>query len=79
MPHTLEELTAQALQLPPDDRMALAESLLLTIDESRDPLIDDGIVAEWEGRLRELCEGKITGIPAEQVLREIRDELSRSA
>lgn len=75
MPHSLKELTEEALQLPPDDRVVLAESLLLTIDEAHDQIVDEAIIAELERRLRDFREGKVTGIPAEQALREVRESL----
>ena len=75
MAHDLKELTEEALQLPPDQRVVLAESLLLTIDEEHDRVVDEAIMAELERRLRDLREGKVKGIPAEQALREVREAL----
>jgi putative addiction module component (TIGR02574 family) len=75
----LKELTEQALRLPPDERVVLAESLLLTIDEKDDLLVDESIMAELERRLRDFRDGKVTGIPAEEAFRRIRETLkSRS-
>lgn len=79
MPHGLKELTEQALRLPPDERVVLAESLLLTIDEKDDLLVDESIMAELERRLQDFRDGKVTGIPAEEAFRRIRETLkSRS-
>jgi putative addiction module component (TIGR02574 family) len=75
----LKELTEQALRLPPDERVVLAESLLLTIDEKDDLLVDESIMAELERRLQDFRDGKVTGIPAEEAFRRIRETLkSRS-
>jgi len=78
MPDGLKELTEQALRLPPDERVVLAESLLLTIDEAHDRLVDEATIAELERRLRDLREGKVNAIPAEQALREVREAIKRS-
>lgn len=79
MPQGLKELTEQALRLPPDERVVLAESLLLTIDEKDDLLVDASIMAELERRLQDLRDGKVNGIPAEEAFRRIRETLkSRS-
>jgi len=78
MPDGLKELTEQALRLPPDERVVLAESLLLTIDEAHDRLVDEATIAELERRLRDLREGKVKAIPVEQALREVREAIKRS-
>ena len=71
----LKELTEKALRLPADERVVLAESLLLTIDEEHDRLVDEAIMAELERRLQDLGEGKVKGIPAEEAFRRIREKL----
>ncbi len=79
MPDGLKELTEQALRLRPDERVVLAESLLLTIDEKEDLLVDESIMAELERRLQDFRDGKVTGIPADEAFRRIRETLkSRS-
>ena len=75
MPHGLKELTEQALRLPPDERVVLAESLLLTIDEKDDQVVDEAIMVELERRLQDLRDGKVKGIPAEEAFRRIREKL----
>ena len=75
MAQDLKELTKQALRLPPDERVVLAESLLLTIDEKHDQLVDEAIMAELERRLQDFREGKVTGIPVEEACRRIRETL----
>jgi len=79
MAHSLKELTEEALQLPPNERVMLAESLLLTIDEAHDRVVDEATIAELERRLDDFRTGKVKGIPADQALREIRESLKRSA
>lgn len=77
MAHGLKELTEEALRLPPDERVTLPESLLLTIDEAHDQVVDEVIIAELERRLRDVREGKVKGISAEEALREVREALKR--
>jgi putative addiction module component (TIGR02574 family) len=77
MSQTLSELTKEALQLPADDRVALAESLLLTIDEAHDRSVDEAIMAELERRLADFREGRVVGIPADEALREVREALKQ--
>ena len=75
----LKEITEEALRLPADQRVVLAESLLLTIDEEHDRLVDEAIIAELERRLQDFREGKVKGIPAEEAVHQIREALkSRS-
>jgi putative addiction module component (TIGR02574 family) len=79
MPHSLKELTEEALHLPPDERVILAESLLLTIDEGHDQMVDEATMAELERRLNDFRSGNVTGIPADEVLREMRASLKRAS
>lgn len=75
MPQGLKELTEEALRLTPDERVVLAESLLLTIDEEHDRSIDQAIMKELERRLQDIREGKVKGIPAEEAFQKIREKL----
>jgi putative addiction module component (TIGR02574 family) len=75
MAQGLKEITEEALRLPADERVVLAESLLLTIDEKHDLLVDESITAELERRLEDFRDGKVTGIPADEAFRRIRETL----
>jgi putative addiction module component (TIGR02574 family) len=75
MAQGLKELTEQALSLPPDERVTLAESLLLTIDGGDDQRVDEAILKDLERRLQDFREGKVKGIPAEEAFRRIREKL----
>jgi putative addiction module component (TIGR02574 family) len=75
MPQGLKELTEEALRLPPDDRVLLAESLLLTIDEDHNRIVDEAIMKELERRLQDFREGKVKGVPADEAFRRIRETL----
>lgn len=75
MPTTLEEFTTEALALPAEARAFLAEKLLESLDEQEDFPLSDAWRKEISRRSREIDEGRIQGIPAEQVFEEIRREL----
>jgi putative addiction module component (TIGR02574 family) len=71
MTRAAEELKTQLAKLSVDDREALANYLISTLPE------DDEQEAQWEAELlrrdRELSSGKVQGIPAEEVFRELRE------
>ncbi|CAM3713361.1 addiction module protein [Roseateles saccharophilus] len=67
----VDELSQKALELPPEERVRLAEQLLATVHE-----IDAGVEAAWdqeiERRLAEINDGTAKLIPAEEVFAEVR-------
>jgi putative addiction module component (TIGR02574 family) len=77
MTQRLKELTEQALHLPPDDRVTLAESLLLTVDDAHDQRVNEAVIQELERRAEDLRSGKVEGIPAEEVFAKLRERLKR--
>ncbi|HMJ06632.1 MAG TPA: addiction module protein [Chthoniobacterales bacterium] len=79
MSPSLKDLTDEALRLPPDERVRLAETLLLTIDEAQDQKLDEATIQELERRFRDLQEEKVEGIPAAEALRLAREALLRRA
>jgi putative addiction module component (TIGR02574 family) len=70
---SVEELEAEALKLPPIERERLAARLLSSVGSRLE------YEAEWieevERRARELDEGTVDTIPADQVIREALDRL----
>lgn len=70
---TLAELQSEALRLDPRSRARLAESLLASLDELADSEIEQLWLDEAERRAREWDAGHVQGIPAEQVLAELRE------
>ena len=70
-----EDLKARALQLAPADRDELVRVLIASIDGEPEGT-PEGIARAWddeiERRIADLDSGKTVGIPAEQVLAEIR-------
>jgi putative addiction module component (TIGR02574 family) len=62
-----KELLDAAMKLNPEDRFALVESLLETLDHP-DKAIDAIWAEEAEKRLRAYETGTITAIPADEIL-----------
>ena len=71
---TLEELENQAMQLPPSERERLAARLLHSIEGEERNEVEQAWVEEAERRLDELLNGQVKGIPAAQVMEDIRRE-----
>jgi len=65
-----KEFLQQALQLAPQDRFMLVEGLLKSLDEP-DLTLDAIWAEEAEKRLAAYREGKLAGIAAEDVFRDI--------
>ncbi|MGC2111130.1 MAG: addiction module protein [Candidatus Korobacteraceae bacterium] len=71
MSQETSELLKKALQLPPEARAALANSLLESLDET----VDAGVEEEWNKeiarRIEELDSGKVKPIPWAEARRQI--------
>lgn len=71
MTATLEELKTTASTLTSPERAELAHHLLLSLDA-----VEAGAAAEWleraEQRMAEVRSGRVVGIPAEQVLEDMK-------
>lgn len=67
----VEELSQKARQLPPEERIQLAEEPLATVQE-----VDSEVEAAWDEeirrRLAEIENGTAKLIPAEEVFAEVR-------
>jgi len=75
----LLKVEEQALLLPPEDREALVDRLLRSLQQDSLPEIDQAWIVEAERRYREYREGRVEGIPAEQVFDDIEQELGWSS
>jgi putative addiction module component (TIGR02574 family) len=60
----------QALQLPANDRAALVENLILSLDKP-DPALDAQWVKEAEDRLAAYRSGELAAVDAEEVFSEL--------
>ncbi|MGI8835662.1 MAG: addiction module protein [Pyrinomonadaceae bacterium] len=76
MSKALEEITREAIQLPRQDRLALAERLL----EIDDLVADPEVAMAWEdeilARIQAVDEGRATGISRDEVMREADSRLT---
>jgi putative addiction module component (TIGR02574 family) len=64
-----KELLEQALKLKPEERFTLVEGLIKSLDEP-DKELDDIWAKEAEGRLEAYREGRLEGIPMEDIFKE---------
>lgn len=74
---TFDELLDEALKLGEEDRSMLADLLLASLDETDEADCLQLWGAEAYRRLEEFERGLSSDIPAEEVLREVRESLSR--
>jgi putative addiction module component (TIGR02574 family) len=72
---TREQIKTAALQLAPSEREALAEELLLSIDEADRQSIDAAWLAEARRRDGDLAAGRTAAKPVDEVI----DRLLRKA
>ena len=64
-----KEILEQALQLKPEERFIVIETLLKSLDEP-DKKIDEIWALEAEKRLNAYREGRLEGIPMEEIFKE---------
>ena len=72
----LQEVTNNALNLPPEERAELAHKLIESLDEGTDKEVESAWDAEIERRVSEIKSGKAKGRPAEEILAKIRAKYS---
>ncbi len=77
MAETLDQLKRQLGTLPTQERAELAQFLLHSLDEDEDPAeVEAAWAAELDRRADEIISGKVVGIPAEEVFKELREKYS---
>lgn len=76
MPKALDEIAKEAMDLPPRQRLALAEFLLESADAAADPEAEAGWESEIRDRIRAIDEGRVAGVAYEEVMREAENRLS---
>ena len=69
MPATLEQVTKEAMDLPPRQKLALAEFLLESVEAALDPDAEAAWDSEIRERIRAIDEGRVLGVPYEDVMR----------
>ena len=72
-----KSILAEALKLPVNDRAALVENLILSLDKP-DPSLDAAWLKEAEDRLAAYRSGDLAAIDAEQVFDELASGLEDS-
>lgn len=75
---TVEQLMEQALALPQEARLALAELLVASASQPPDPEVERKQLEEIRRRLQEVESGQVELVPAEMVLREVREAVARA-
>jgi putative addiction module component (TIGR02574 family) len=70
-----DEIRKRALELPADERLALASELIDSVEGREDPEWGAAWAAELDRRVRELEQGTAKTIPWEQVRAEILERL----
>ena len=76
MARGFEKLRDEALALPVEQRSWLAEQLWDSARTARERKIDEAWAIEIERRLKEIEDGTVELIPAEDVIRELRAKYS---
>ena len=71
-----DDISTAALQLSVEERAQLAGSLLLSLDEPSESEVERLWLEEAEHRLKEFREGRVSGIPADEVFRRVMDDIS---
>lgn len=64
-----KEILRQALQLKPEERFTVVEGLLKSLDEP-DKKLDDLWAEEADKRLKAYREGRLEGIPMEEIFKD---------
>ena len=70
-----EEILQQAMALPENERGALAEELIESLEPEDDDEIDPELMAIWERRIEEVESGKVKPIPVEESIARARAAL----
>ena len=71
-----EKLEAAIMKLSPEARAALAEKIILSLEEPSESENERLWVEEAERRLKEMRQGAVTEIPAEEVFRRAKAAVS---
>jgi putative addiction module component (TIGR02574 family) len=74
-----EQILQSALNLPPDDRVEIAESLILSLDEKRAAEIESAWAEEIKRRLESIDKGEAQLVPWDDMIRSMRERLNGEA
>ena len=76
MIQTIDALAQGGIELPPDQRFALAQRILASVEPAEAAGIDDAWTVEIHERIRKYDSGETTGIPGAEVFAEIDRRLA---
>ena len=74
---TLDQVSKDALELPPSSRVLLAEQLLDSLDPSDQQRVEALWAVEIERRLARFARGETKSIPGEEVFHRLRSRVRR--
>ena len=74
---TIEQLAAEALNLPSEERALLADRLVESLDAAALNHLDELWMAEAQRRLEEVRSGRVQTIPGEEAAARVRRALGR--
>jgi putative addiction module component (TIGR02574 family) len=74
---TVDEVLSDALKLSEKERARVAHELLLSLEDEEDPSAAEQWDKEIERRAREVLDGKVKGIPWEEVEARLRQKFRR--
>ena len=77
MAKTIEDIENEIRSLSADDRMHLLRDLIADLDGSMDEDVEKAWLEEAERRYKELKEGEVELVPAEEVFTQARARLKR--
>ena len=73
------DLREQLARLPEEDRAALADFLLDSLSPEYEAKLEEEFEAELKRREEEILSGRVVGVPAEQVMAELRERYEKRA
>jgi putative addiction module component (TIGR02574 family) len=71
-----QQILQTALALPWDDRVEIAESLILSLDEEKAAELNAAWADEIKRRIESIDSGKVQLIPWDEAMRSIRERLN---
>lgn len=74
---TLTDVTKQALALPVEERVVLAQRVWESVAHFASPEVEKAWTDEADRRWREIEEGKVQCLPADEVMKRARESLRR--
>ena len=77
MSATLEQVTKDAMDLAPRQKLALAEFLLESVDAEADPEAEVAWDREIRDRIRAIDEGRVLGVSYGEVMRAAEERLAK--